>query len=169
MMSGPEDHIADVAGRGRLRASQADREQVIEVLKTAFEQGRLTKDEFGARVGQAFTSKTYADLAEVTADLPAGLVAARPPRQRDRTRPWMSMNTALTAGAFAMITALGGMLAGIATRSAIAVICMVVIIAMLGILAFGTLIVAAWRGWRAKQRDERGARTGGTGRHAGHD
>jgi hypothetical protein len=155
MMSGPEDHIAaGAAGRGRLRASHADREQVIEVLKTAFVQGRLTRDEFGTRVGQAFASKTYADLAEVTADLPAGLAAARPPRQLDRTRPGISMNTALTAGAFALTAALGGMLAAVTTRSAIAVICVAVIIAMLGILAFGALMVAAWRGMRANRRTD---------------
>jgi len=155
MMSGPEDHIAaDVAGRGRLRASHADREQVIDVLKTAFEQGRLTKDEFGTRVGQAFTSRTYAELAEVTADLPAGLVAARPPQQPDRTRPRMSMNAALTAGAFTMIAALVGLLAALMSRNAIAVISVTVIFAMLGLLAFGALMVGAWRGMRANRRTE---------------
>jgi Domain of unknown function (DUF1707) len=41
---------------------------VIDVLKAAFVQGRLTRDEFDARVGRAFTSRTYADLAAVTAD-----------------------------------------------------------------------------------------------------
>jgi VIT1/CCC1 family predicted Fe2+/Mn2+ transporter len=153
MASGPEDHIAeDAAGLGRLRVSHAERDQAIEVLKTAFEQGRLTKDEFGTRVGQAFTSKTYAELAEVTADLPAGLVAARPPRPPDRTRPRMSMNTALTAGAFTMIAALVGLLAALMSRNAIAVISVTVIFAMLGLLAFGALMVAAWRGMRADRR-----------------
>jgi hypothetical protein len=56
----------------RLRASDADREQVIGVLKAAFGQGRLTKDEFDTRVGHAFTSRTYADLAALTADIPPG-------------------------------------------------------------------------------------------------
>ena len=57
-MSMPRDHIAaDPAGHGRPGASHAGREQVIEVLKTAFVQGRLTKDEFGTRIGQAFTSR----------------------------------------------------------------------------------------------------------------
>ena len=51
------------------RASDADREQVIGVLKAAFVQGRLTKDEFDARAGHAFTAPTYADLAALTADL----------------------------------------------------------------------------------------------------
>jgi hypothetical protein len=60
---------------------------VIEVLKTAFVQDRLTKDEFDTRVGRALTSLTCAELTEVTADLPAGPMGARPPRQVVRTRP----------------------------------------------------------------------------------
>jgi hypothetical protein len=55
--------------RGRLRASDADRERVIDALKTAFVQDRLTKDELCLRVGLALASRTYADLAMVTADI----------------------------------------------------------------------------------------------------
>ena len=89
-MAGPGgDGTADNADRGRLRASDADREQVIEVLKAAFVQGRVTQDELDMRSGQAFTAQTYADLAVLTADLPAGITRARPPRERARaqTRP----------------------------------------------------------------------------------
>ena len=78
-MAGPGDELG-AAGRGHLRASHADREQVIGTLKTAFVQGMLAKDEFDLRVGQTLASRTYADLAAVTADLPAGLAAAPPPR-----------------------------------------------------------------------------------------
>jgi hypothetical protein len=77
-MAGPGDELG-VAGRGHLRASHADREQVIGILKTAFVQGMLAKDEFDLRVGQTLASRTYADLAAVTADLRAGLAAAPPP------------------------------------------------------------------------------------------
>ncbi len=42
-MTGPEDPAA--AGRGRIRVGHADREQVIEALRNAFVQGRLTRDE----------------------------------------------------------------------------------------------------------------------------
>ena len=66
-------------GRGHLRAGHADREQVVGVLKTAFVQGRLGKDELTARVGQALAARTCADLAGLTADLPAGLAPAQPP------------------------------------------------------------------------------------------
>jgi len=45
------------------------------VLKAAFVQGRLAKDELHARVDQTFASRTYAGLAAITADLPAGLAA----------------------------------------------------------------------------------------------
>jgi len=72
------------ADRGLLRSSHADRERVIEVLKTAFVQGRLTKDELDARAGQTFAARTYADLAALTADLPAGPTAGREPRKPDQ-------------------------------------------------------------------------------------
>ena len=81
MVTGPGDELAaSAAGRDRLRASHADREQVIDTLKAAFVQGMLAKDEFDLRVGQAFASRTYAELAAVTADLPADLTAAQPPK-----------------------------------------------------------------------------------------
>jgi hypothetical protein len=77
---GRGDEMAARAGDGgRLRASHADREQVIGVLKAAFVHGVLDKDEFDLRVSQTFASRTYADLAAVTADIPAGLSVARPP------------------------------------------------------------------------------------------
>ena len=78
----------EAAGRGSLRASHADREQVIETLKVAFVQGRLTKDELDARAGQAFAARTYAELAALTADIPGSLApAARRPRAPARRRP----------------------------------------------------------------------------------
>jgi hypothetical protein len=78
-MAGPGDEIAaGPRGHGRLRASHADRDRVIGTLKAAFVQGMLAKDEFDLRVGQALASRTHAELAALTADLPAGLAAAKP-------------------------------------------------------------------------------------------
>ena len=74
------DDVPVAADRGRLRASHADREQVIGILKTAFVQGMLAKDEFDQRVDRTLAAQTYRDLAALTADLPAGLTAARPPQ-----------------------------------------------------------------------------------------
>ena len=42
-------------------ASDADREQVVEILKAGFVQGRLTIDELRLRAGLALASRTYAD------------------------------------------------------------------------------------------------------------
>ena len=79
-MAGPGDErAAEAAGRAHLRVSHADREQVIGTLKAAFVQGMLAKDEFDLRVGQALASRTGAGLAALTADIPAGLITAKPP------------------------------------------------------------------------------------------
>jgi hypothetical protein len=67
-MTGPQDPAA--AGRDQLRAGHADRDLVVEALKDAFVDGRLTRDEFGARAGRALAARTRADLAALTADLP---------------------------------------------------------------------------------------------------
>ena len=85
MTTGPEDAgTAAASGRVHLRASQADREGVIDALKAAFVVGRLTEDEFEARVGRAFAAPTQADLAAITADIPVASVAARPGGMPDR-------------------------------------------------------------------------------------
>ncbi len=99
-MAGPGDEkTAAAAGRRRLRASRADREQAIDALKAAFVQGRLTKDEFDARLGQTFAARRYAELATITADIPAGLAGAQPSREPPRP-----VNNAVRWGASGVIT-----------------------------------------------------------------
>ena len=79
MATGPGDELAaSAAGRGYLRVSQAEREQVIDTLTAAFVRGMLAKDEFDLRVGHAFASRTNVDLAAVIADLPAMPITAQP-------------------------------------------------------------------------------------------
>ena len=105
-----------MAGRGHLRASHADREQIIGTLKAAFVQGRLTKDEFDARVGQTLASRTYAELATVTVGLPAEPASAQPPRKQPRRRPgnaarWGAsglVTPALLAAAYVLASVRGG-------------------------------------------------------------
>ena len=112
MVTGPGDELAaSAAGRGRLRVSDAEREQVIGAVKAAFVRGMLAKDEFDLRVSQAFASRTYAELAAVTAALPVEPAAAQPPRPaRARggqpvLRPGrvMAAGTALYAGIQAFV------------------------------------------------------------------
>jgi Domain of unknown function (DUF1707) len=79
MVAPGNEMAAGAGGQGRLRVSHADRERVIDVLKDAFVQERLDRDELDLRVGRALASRTYADLAALTADIPARLTRARPP------------------------------------------------------------------------------------------
>jgi hypothetical protein len=60
------------AAYGYMRASSADRDRAIEVLKASFAEGRLTKDELDERVGQALLARAFAELMALTADLPVG-------------------------------------------------------------------------------------------------
>ena len=91
LATGREDVVA--AAMARLRASHADRERVIGVLKAAFVEGRLTKDEFDARAAQAFNARTYAQLAAVTTDIPAGLCGVQSLRKPARAQAEPSANT----------------------------------------------------------------------------
>ena len=89
-----------------IRASDQERESVVDVLRDAFTDGRLTFDEFEERTASAYAAKTWTQLQELTSDLPAqpllgaGLhqwpQAARPqavpppgpPRRSRRERPF---------------------------------------------------------------------------------
>ena len=53
-------------------AAAADRERTIDVLKAAFGEGRLNKEEFDSRSARVMAARTYADLNAIVADLPAG-------------------------------------------------------------------------------------------------
>src|ERR1700759_5093848 len=57
-------------GRGGLRVSHEDRDQVAEALRVAAGDGRLTADELDERLERALTARTYDDLRPLLADLP---------------------------------------------------------------------------------------------------
>ena len=135
------DPGAQAAAAG-LRASRADRERVIGLLKAAFVEGRLARDEFDTRVGQALASRTYAELAAVTADIPAELIGALPYRPAVRARGRIPMNTAVTGGACVAVVANVGMLAAILIGSPVAVALVAVFTVIGVILAIGAMIVA---------------------------
>lgn len=77
-MASSGDETAGAGSQARLRASSADREQAIEVLKAAFVQDRITKDELDQRIGKVLASRTYGDLNILTADIPGAVIRARP-------------------------------------------------------------------------------------------
>jgi uncharacterized membrane protein len=55
----------------RMRASDADRDQVAALLREHLADGRLTADEFQERLSATFAAKTFGELDELMADLPA--------------------------------------------------------------------------------------------------
>jgi hypothetical protein len=109
-MTAPGDETAVAQGRGELRASHADREQVTGTLRAAFVQGRLTQDELTARVDRVYASRTYAELAEVIADIPTALTRARSPRPpwRATKRAWWFEYAVFLPGIAAVILLPGG-------------------------------------------------------------
>jgi hypothetical protein len=74
--------------RNELRASHQDRDQVVELLRVSAGDGRLTAEELDQRLELALTARTYGELAELVADLPAaGAAAGAPaPRAKDVVR-----------------------------------------------------------------------------------
>ena len=70
------------ASFGHTRASDRDRDRATGLLQTAYAEGRLTKDEYDARLGRVFSAQVFAQLDAATADLvvPAPQVVAGPGR-----------------------------------------------------------------------------------------
>jgi hypothetical protein len=105
-MAGPwHPMVPGVPGRGRLRASDADREQVIDTLKAAYVYGLLAKDELDLRAGRALASRTYAELAALTAGIPPGLVGTWPPPPvaQPRSRKLVSKKAAAWAACLLVV------------------------------------------------------------------
>ncbi len=60
----------DPLPREQMRASDADRQAVVDKLRRAHDDGRLTLAEYDDRTKSAYSARTYADLMLLTADLP---------------------------------------------------------------------------------------------------
>ena len=153
MVTGPGDELA-AGSRGRMRAGDADREQVIDALKAAFVQGRLAKAEFDARIGRAFASRTYADLAGAMADMPAGPTGAGapPPRHsRHQTRPpAKSAKKVAISVACAVLGAELVLLALIITIPVFFTLDLAVLANLLGLPLAGGLVLDTWRASRGR-------------------
>jgi hypothetical protein len=64
---------------GKMRASDADRDRVVEVLSMAYSEGRLSKDEYDGRLHNALSARTYTDLDQLVTDLPVARATAVTP------------------------------------------------------------------------------------------
>jgi hypothetical protein len=96
-MTEPADEI--VASGYRPPVSFFEREQVNRALKVALAQGRLTEEEYDARAAQASALQSRAELAALTADLPAGLLAQVPTAGHVRTGVCLTIAAAIVVAA----------------------------------------------------------------------
>lgn len=64
-MAAVSDHLPNI------RASHADRDRVVDALRNAAGDGRLTAEELDSRLGIALSARTVGELAALTEDLPA--------------------------------------------------------------------------------------------------
>jgi hypothetical protein len=90
---------------GETRVSDAERNRVIELLKQHTADGRLTLEEFEARVDETLASRTGSDLRMVLRDLPA------PDRERPRSRSTLPVAASLLP-VIGVVVVLTGVLAG---------------------------------------------------------
>ncbi|GIH60597.1 hypothetical protein Msi02_14140 [Microbispora siamensis] len=77
-----------------MRASDAERESVVERLRVASAEGRLTLAELTERTEAAYLAQTHGELAQITADLPGAAPApssapAVPAAPQGRMRKWI--------------------------------------------------------------------------------
>jgi Domain of unknown function (DUF1707) len=66
----PTGEPAEPGPSPEMRASDADRDRIIDVLRAAAGEGRLTADEFEERTQAVLSARTFGELAAFTADLP---------------------------------------------------------------------------------------------------
>lgn len=134
------------AGQGHLRTSRADREHVVGVLQAAFVQGRLTQDEFEARIGRTLASRTYAELSAITADLPPVLVGSQLPRMPAVVPDKRSMSATgkvLLAGFIGLVVAVLAMAVSLLADSPLGLVGSAAAVVMMSVVV-GTAMVEAW-------------------------
>ncbi|WP_141955004.1 DUF1707 SHOCT-like domain-containing protein [Actinoallomurus bryophytorum] len=73
-----------------LRAADRDRDEVTEILREHYAQGRLTLEEFGERSAAAMAARTMGELQALTADLPASAEPENTAWSRTRMR-WIAV------------------------------------------------------------------------------
>src|ERR1700753_1618654 len=125
------------AGQGMLRTSRADREHVVGVLQLAFVQGRLAQDEFVGRVGRTLASRTFAELAAITGDLPR-MPAVTPDRRS------MSAAAKVVLGGFiGLAVAVAALVVSVVTNNPLALVGAALAVVGTSVIA-GTAMVESW-------------------------
>jgi DUF1707 SHOCT-like domain len=83
--------------RLQMRASDADRQEVVERLRIALDEGGLKMEEYLERMGRASEAVTYGDLAPLYVDLPAAGSAAQ---HEPAAPPWAPVHGTVARAGF---------------------------------------------------------------------
>ena len=102
--------------RGKMRASDADRDRVVEFLNMAYSEGRLSKDEYDGRLENAFSACTYADLDQLVTDLPAARATAVTPVAKTNGLAVASLGCGLAQFIFGPLAAIPAIVFGHVAR-----------------------------------------------------
>ena len=102
--------------RGKMRASDSDRDRVVELLNVAFSEGRLSKDEYDNRLESAFSARTYADLDQIVVDLPAARASVVTPVTKINGLAIASLACALAQFAFGPVATVPAIVFGYMAR-----------------------------------------------------
>jgi hypothetical protein len=97
---------------GKMRASDADRDRVVEVLSMAYSEGRLSKDEYDGRLQNALSARTYTDLDELVTDLPVARATAVTPVAGTNGLAVASLTCGLAQFVFGPVTAIPAIMFG---------------------------------------------------------
>jgi hypothetical protein len=141
-MVGPGDETGvSAGGESPLPSTRAGRDQVIAALKTAFVQGRLTKDEFELRLGQALV--IYAQLDALTADIPGAPPASTPPAEAARQTANKKMIQQGTVGVAGVTFLLDAVLV-IPRNPILGVVAGILLTVFVTVLTAGFLTLLSW-------------------------
>ena len=105
--------------RGKMRAADADRDRVAGFLNTAYTEGRLSRDEYDARLDSALSARTYTDLDQVVADLPVAPATAVTPAAKINGLAIASLACGLAQFAFGPLATIPAIVCGYMARSQI--------------------------------------------------
>ena len=98
--------------RGMMRAADADRDRVVECLNMAYSEGRLSKDEYDARLENALSARTYADLDQLVTDLPAARATGVTPVDKTNELAIASLTCGLVQFMFGPVAAIPAIVFG---------------------------------------------------------
>jgi hypothetical protein len=127
---------------GNLPTSRIGREQMLDALKTAFVQGRLTKDEFDLRVGQVLAA--YAELDSAIADIPGGLALARSPEPVPKSHNKKLIQRGTAAGTAASVALAATVAVAARGNPVLSVVVVGLVGVAVAVLLSGLLTLLSW-------------------------